>query len=97
MHWIQIVRGNPVTNQTRRGAPDKPYYHLILPLGPTRWESDSNHALISVVVLYRGDQASSGRSGIRFKPEVIRSGDYHPSDGLIDSVNQILHQLDSGL
>ena len=46
------------------------------------------------IVSYHGDLASSGRSGMRFKPEVIRSGDYLPSDGLIDSLNPILHQLD---
>ena len=99
MHGSRLFAGPPglMISKIRRDAPDKPYYHLILPTGPTCWELDSNHESISTVVSYHGDQASSGRSGIRFKPEVIRSGDYHPFDGLIDSVNPILPQLDSGL
>ena len=99
MHGSRLLAGPPglVISQIRREAPDKPNYHLILPTGPTCWELDSNHESISTAVSYHGDQASSGRSGMRFKPEVIRSGDYHPPDGLIDSVNPILHQLDSGL
>mgnify|MGYP000031452560 CR=1 FL=1 len=96
MHGSRLLAGpfGLVIDKIRRGAPDKLNYHLILPSGPTCWELDSNHESISTAVSYHGDQAASGRSGMRFKPEIIRSGDYHPVDGLVDSLNPIMHQLD---
>ena len=39
-----------VISPSRRGPPDKPNYHLILPTGPARLEPVSNHAIFTLPI-----------------------------------------------
>ena len=41
-----------VISHSRRGPPDKPNYHLILPTGPARLDSGSNHAIITLTISF---------------------------------------------